>query len=144
MDLANQAVDALSGGIAPACLDCDDTRTRSHTLLLDELTTYLDLAHQIEVLDLLHERNKAEGQTIVIVPHDINLASRYAHHLVAIQDQTIYVKGKPEDIVNEEMICHVFQMNCCIVNDPLFRTLMVTSHGKGRKTYELINIAEAE
>ncbi|WP_096190179.1 ABC transporter ATP-binding protein [Evansella halocellulosilytica] len=140
--LANQSVDSLSGGQRQRAWIAMTLAQGASTLLLDEPTTYLDMTHQIDVLDLLYDLNKTEGRTIVIVLHDVNLASRYAHHLVAIQDQTVYAKGKPEDIMDEELIQRVFGLNCRIVEDPLFGTPMVIPHGKGRKTNERITVGE--
>ena len=102
-------------------------------ILLDEPTTYLDLAHQIEILDLLFELNETENRTIVMVLHDLNLACRYAHNIVAIQDKKIYVQGKPEDIVTKEMVRNVFKMECEIGTDSLFGTPICIPHGKGRR-----------
>ncbi|RSL30388.1 ABC transporter ATP-binding protein [Salibacterium salarium] len=139
-----QPVDALSGGQRQRAWIAMTLAQGARTLLLDEPTTYLDMAHQVEVLDLLYELNETEGRTIVMVLHDMNMACRYAHHLVAMQNRTIYAKGLPEQIMTEDLVRHVFQMNCHIAADPLFGTPMVIPHGKGRMTYEPITAAKAE
>lgn len=94
-------------------------------MLLDEPTTYLDLAHQIEVLDLLHELNEREGRTIVIVVHDLNQAARYADHLVAMRDGRIKVVGRPSDVVTEAMVRDVFGVDARVIPDPVTGTPLV-------------------
>src|SRR5690606_26574495 len=91
---------------------------------------------QIEILDLLYGLNEREQRTIVMVLHDLNLASRYAHHMVAIRDKSIYAQGKPEDIFTVEMVRDVFDMECEITEDPLFGTPLCIPHGKGRRINE--------
>ncbi|MGY4690771.1 ABC transporter ATP-binding protein [Salibacterium sp. K-3] len=143
-DLAAQSVDALSGGQRQRAWIAMTLAQGSDTLLLDEPTTYLDMAHQIDVLDLLYELNENEGRTIVMVLHDMNMACRYAHHLVAMQDRTVYAEGRPEDIMTESLVKHVFQMNCHVSVDPLFGTPMVIPHGKGRKAHAAVSAVRAE
>ena len=99
-------------------------------MLLDEPTTFLDLAHQIEVLDLLHELNEREGRTIVIVVHDLNQAARYAHHLVAMRDGHIQVAGRPADVVTEEMVRSVFGVESRVIPDPVTGTPMVIARAR--------------
>lgn len=132
-DLADRSVDSLSGGQRQRAWIAMTLAQGTPTILLDEPTTYLDLSHQIEVLDLLHELNAGEGRTVVMVLHDINLACRYADHIVAIKDRKIYAEGKPENIVTEELIRNVFDLESRIVEDPLFRTPMVVPFGKGKR-----------
>lgn len=132
-DLADRSVDSLSGGQRQRAWIAMTLAQGTPTILLDEPTTYLDLSHQIEVLDLLHELNAGEGRTVVMVLHDINLACRYADHIVAIKDRKIYAEGKPENVVTEELIRNVFDLESRIVEDPLFRTPMVVPFGKGKR-----------
>jgi iron complex transport system ATP-binding protein len=101
-------------------------------ILLDEPTTYLDMTHQIEILDLLFELNEREGRTILMVLHDLNLACRYAHNIVAIKDQQIYDQGKPEHVVDCQLVKNVFDMDCDVTVDPLFGTPLCIPYGKGR------------
>ncbi|MEF3313061.1 ABC transporter ATP-binding protein [Paenibacillus sp. GYB004] len=131
-ELAERAVDSLSGGQRQRAWIAMTLAQGTRTILLDEPTTYLDLTHQIEVLDLLFELNELENRTIVMVLHDINLACRYAHHIVAVKDKTVYACGKPEEIVDEQLIRHVFEMECRIVPDPEFGTPMCIPLGRGR------------
>ncbi|PYI55083.1 ABC transporter ATP-binding protein [Paenibacillus flagellatus] len=131
-ELAERAVDSLSGGQRQRAWIAMTLAQDTPTILLDEPTTYLDLTHQIEVLDLLFDLNENEGRTIVMVLHDINLACRYAHHIVAVKNKTVYASGSPEEIVNEQLIRHVFDLECRIVPDPIFGTPMCVPLGKGR------------
>ncbi|KPV55579.1 ABC transporter [Paenibacillus sp. A3] len=131
--LAERTVDSLSGGQRQRAWIAMTLAQGTPTILLDEPTTYLDLAHQIEVLDLLYELNESEQRTIVMVLHDINLACRYAHNIVAIKDRKVWAEGRPQDIVNEDLIRSVFDLESRIVEDPLFGTPMVVPFGKGKQ-----------
>ncbi|MGG1553354.1 ABC transporter ATP-binding protein [Paenibacillus ferrarius] len=132
LDFADRAVDSLSGGQRQRAWIAMTLAQDTPTVLLDEPTTYLDLTHQIEVLDLLFDLNRNEQRTIVMVLHDINLACRYAHHIVAIKEGNVFAEGSPEDIVNEELLLGVFDMKCQVSVDPLFGTPMCIPYGKGR------------
>lgn len=129
---AERPVDSLSGGQRQRAWIAMTLAQGTDTILLDEPTTYLDLTHQVEILDLLFELNEQEKRTIVMVLHDLNLACRYAHHIVAVHNKGIFAQGRPEDIVNENMIKTVFGMECQITTDPLFGTPMCIPYGKGR------------
>ncbi|GMK37479.1 putative siderophore transport system ATP-binding protein YusV [Paenibacillus sp. CCS19] len=131
-DLAERPVDALSGGQRQRAWIAMVLAQKTDTILLDEPTTYLDLTHQIETLDLLYSLNEQEGRTIVMVLHDINLACRYAHRIVAVRDRKVWAEGPPENIVTQEMIESVFGMKANIVRDPLYGTPMCVPWGKGR------------
>ncbi|SIS70604.1 ABC transporter ATP-binding protein [Salimicrobium salexigens] len=132
VELKERTVDSLSGGQRQRAWIAMTLAQDTETLLLDEPTTYLDMTHQIEVLDLLFDLNKDHGRTIVMVLHDINLACRYADHIVAVRDQTVYTQGRPEEVVSCEMMHNVFDMMCDVREDPLFGTPMCIPHGKGR------------
>jgi iron complex transport system ATP-binding protein len=99
-------------------------------LLLDEPTTFLDVAHQVEVLDLLTDLNRTDGRTIVLVLHDLNQACRYSHHLVAMRDGAIAAQGPPGEIVTDALVEHVFGMRCRVVPDPISHTPMVIPIGR--------------
>ncbi|SCW77710.1 iron complex transport system ATP-binding protein [Paenibacillus tianmuensis] len=131
--LAERTVDSLSGGQRQRAWIAMTLAQGTPTILLDEPTTYLDLAHQIEVLDLLYELNESEQRTIVMVLHDINLACRYAHNVVAIKDRKVWAEGRPQDIVTEDLIRSVFDLESRIVEDPLFGTPMVVPFGRGKQ-----------
>lgn len=132
-ELADCPVDSLSGGQRQRAWIAMTLAQGTDILLLDEPTTYLDMKHQVEVLDLLFELNEREKCTIVMVLHDLNLACRYAHNIVAIKNKVVYCQGKPEDIVTKEMIRNVFQMECEISVDTLFGTPLCIPHGSGRR-----------
>ncbi|GGM36966.1 putative siderophore transport system ATP-binding protein YusV [Paraliobacillus quinghaiensis] len=132
LELKDRAVDSLSGGQRQRAWIAMILAQKTDTILLDEPTTYLDMTHQIEVLDLLFELNEKYQNTIVMVLHDLNLACRYAHHIVAIKDKKVHVQGKPEEIVSCNMVQDVFQMKCDVTYDPMFGTPMCIPHGRGR------------
>lgn len=89
-------------------------------LLLDEPTTYLDIAHQeVEVLDLVRGLDLERGRTVGAVLHDLDQAARYADHLVAMKDGRIVAQGPPEEIVAAEMVQDVFGLPCVVVPDPV-------------------------
>ncbi|MGE7825743.1 ABC transporter ATP-binding protein [Paenibacillus sp. NPDC093718] len=132
-ELAGRTVDSLSGGQRQRAWIAMTLAQETPLILLDEPTTYLDLTHQIEVLDLLYELNVQEQRTIVMVLHDINLACRYADHIVAIRDGSIKAKGTPGEIINSELMQTVFQLPCEIIPDPLYGTPMCVPRGKGMR-----------
>lgn len=132
-ELAERPVDSLSGGQRQRAWIAMVLAQGTDIVLLDEPTTYLDLTHQIEALDLLYTLNQSEGRTIVMVLHDINLACRYAHRIVAIRDREIYAEGAPEEIVTADMIEAVFGLKSSVIQDPLYGTPLCVPHGKGRR-----------
>lgn len=132
LDLKDRPVDELSGGQRQRAWIAMTLAQNTEVLLLDEPTTYLDMTHQIEILDLLFELNEKEGRTIVMVLHDLNLACRYAHNIVAIRDQKVYAQGKPEEVVSCSLVQDVFNMQCQVTVDPLFGTPLCIPYGRGR------------
>ncbi|MEH2084297.1 MAG: ABC transporter ATP-binding protein [Nostoc sp.] len=120
--LADTAVDTLSGGQKQRAWIAMTLAQDTQILLLDEPTTFLDLAHQVEVLELLRDLNQLEGRTIVMVLHDLNQACRYAHHLVALRDGIVMASGNPANVITEEMVQEVFGLACRIVPDPVTGT----------------------
>lgn len=141
--LANRFVNSLSGGQRQRAWIAMCLAQNTHILLLDEPTTYLDLAHQIEVLDLLFELNATKNHTIVMVLHDLNLACRYADNIVAIKNKSIYAQGAPEKIITKKMVYDVFNIKCEISTDILFGTPLCIPYGKGRKIPKNTENAEA-
>jgi len=133
MEFAERNVDSLSGGQRQRAWIAMTLAQDTDTILLDEPTTYLDMTHQIEILDLLYELNEKEKRTIIMVLHDLNLACRYAHHIVAVSNKKIYAQGKPEEIINTKLVYEVFQMECQIMIDPIFGTPLCIPYGKGRR-----------
>lgn len=134
-ELRDRDVDSLSGGQRQRAWIAMTLAQNPEILLLDEPTTYLDLTHQVEVLDLLFTLNRQEQRTILMVLHDLNLACRYADHLIAVKQGTIYAQGSPEDIMKTDLVREVFQMECEIISDPIFGTPMLIPHGKGRSIH---------
>ncbi len=116
--LADRPVDELSGGQRQRVWIAMALAQQTDLLLLDEPTTFLDVSHQIEVLDLLTDLNRTRGTTIVMVLHDLNLAARYADHLVAIADGTVHAAGEPADVLTEDCVRTVFGLDCRVVLDP--------------------------
>lgn len=88
-------------------------------LLLDEPTTYLDLAHSIEVLDLVDRLHEELGRTIVMVLHDLNLALRYSDQLIVMKQGTIVTSGRPQDVISEELLLDVFGLEAAVIDDPM-------------------------
>lgn len=130
-ELANRTVQSLSGGQRQRAWIAMTLAQNTEVILLDEPTTYLDLKHQVEVLDILFELNRNQKRTIVMVLHDLNLAARYADHIVAVADQTVMASGTPKEVINCELIKKVFDMDCAVCPDPLFNTPMCIPYGKG-------------
>lgn len=125
LDLADRLVDELSGGQRQRVWIAMALAQQTDLLLLDEPTTYLDLAHQVEVLDLLAELNERRGTTIVMVLHDLNMAARYADHLLAMGAGQIVATGPPGEVITEECVRRVFGMECRVIEDPVTATPMV-------------------
>lgn len=118
-DLAERPVDELSGGQRQRVWIAMALAQQTDILLLDEPTTFLDINHQIEVLDLLTDLNRARGTTVVMVLHDLNLAARYADHLVALASGCVHMSGRPEDVLTEETVRHVFGLESRVITDPI-------------------------
>ena len=130
---ADRPVDTLSGGQRQRAWIAMTLAQDSELILLDEPTTFLDLAFQIEVLDLLHTLNVERGRTIVMVLHDLNHACRYADTLVAVRDGQIAAQGVPDQVVTEDMVRDVFGIDCRIIADPVTQTPLVVPIGKVAK-----------
>jgi iron complex transport system ATP-binding protein len=121
-EFGDRPLDSLSGGQRQRAWIAMALAQHTEILLLDEPTTFLDLAHQIEVLDLLHELNQAQGRTIVMVLHDLNQACRYADHLVMMRQGTIFAQGAPVEVMTEDRVREVFGLESRIVTDPVSGT----------------------
>jgi iron complex transport system ATP-binding protein len=117
-DLADRAVDELSGGQRQRVWIAMALAQQTDLLLLDEPTTFLDVSHQVEVLDLLTDLNRARGTTIVMVLHDLNLAARYADHLVALASGGVHATGTPSEVLTEETVRAVFGLDSRVIPDP--------------------------
>ena len=135
LDLADRLVDELSGGQRQRVWVAMALAQETDLLLLDEPTTYLDVAHQIEVLDLLHDLNQSRGTTIVMVLHELNLAARYADHLVAMREGEVVAAGPPGEVITETCVREVFGMDCRVIEDPVTGTPMVIPLGRRARTH---------
>lgn len=131
-ELSDRPLDSLSGGQRQRAWIAMVLAQDTDILLLDEPTTFLDLSHQVELLDLLDELQETKKKTIVMILHDLNLSCRYADYLVAIQQGKIYAMGTPQQVMTEETVRDVFNLECRIVSDPLSDTPMCIP--MGRKT----------
>lgn len=127
--LADRLVDELSGGQRQRVWIAMVLAQETPILLLDEPTTFLDIAHQIELLDLLADLN-GRGRTVVAVLHDLNHACRYASHLVAVRDGAIVAEGAPSAIVDEKLVRDVFGLDCVIIADPVSQTPLIVPKGR--------------
>jgi len=129
-DLADRPVDELSGGQRQRVWIAMALAQQTDLLLLDEPTTFLDINHQVEVLDLLTDLVKQRGRTVVVVLHDLNLACRYADHIVAMKSGQIVAEGRPVDVITEKVVKSVFGMSSRIVVDPISATPMIVPIGR--------------
>jgi iron complex transport system ATP-binding protein len=132
LELADRVVDELSGGQRQRVWIAMALAQGTDLLLLDEPTTYLDVAHQVEMLDLLADLNARRGTTVVMVLHDLNLSARYADHLVALHTGRIVAEGTPAEVVTEEVVRRVFGLDNRVVEDPVSHTPLVVPVGRHR------------
>jgi iron complex transport system ATP-binding protein len=123
--LRHRPVDELSGGQRQRVWIAMALAQQTPIMLLDEPTTFLDLAHKLEVLDLLGELNATHRRTVVLVLHDLNEAARYSHHLVALRDGRIVAEGPPDQVVTPEIVRTVFGIDSKILDDPVTGTPLV-------------------
>ena len=139
-DLATRPLAELSGGQRQRVWIAMALAQETDLLLLDEPTTYLDVNHQVELLDLLTDLNLGRGTTVVIVMHDLNLACRYADHIIAMKHGAIVAEGAPADVLDADVVSDVFGLHCEVVSDPVSGTPMVVPRGRhhtARMTPEL-------
>jgi iron complex transport system ATP-binding protein len=137
LDLAHRPVDELSGGQRQRVWIAMTLAQGTGLMLLDEPTTYLDLSHQVDILDLLVDLNQREGRTIVLVLHDLNQACRYAHHLIAMREGAIVAEGEPATIVTPELVTDVFGLPCQVIDDPVSHTPMIVPIGRHLRVSDL-------
>jgi len=129
-DLADRSVDELSGGQRQRVWLAMALAQQTEVLLLDEPTTYLDLAHQVEVLELVADLHRTAGRTVVMVLHDLNHAARYAGHLVAMQDGRVVAEGPPAEVLTERLVEDVFGLACAVVPCPVSGRPLVVPRGR--------------
>ncbi|MCL6705941.1 ABC transporter ATP-binding protein [Pseudomonas sp. R2.Fl] len=118
-ELAERELDRLSGGQRQRAWIAMALAQETPLLLLDEPTTYLDIAHQLEVLDLLKRLNRDQGRTVVMVVHDLNHAAQYADHLIAVADGGILAAGSPADLLKPDLIRRVFGIEAMVIAHPV-------------------------
>ncbi|MGX5734973.1 ABC transporter ATP-binding protein [Bosea thiooxidans] len=131
-DLAERPVDELSGGQRQRVWIAMALAQQTDILLLDEPTTFLDINHQVEILDLLVDLNRARGTTVAMVLHDLNLGARYADHLVALAGGRVHVAGTPEQVLTEDTVSAVFGLRSRILTDPTSGRPMMLPMGRHR------------
>lgn len=129
-DLADRAVDELSGGQRQRVWIAMALAQQTDILLLDEPTTFLDVSHQVDVLDLLVDLQRERGTTIVMVLHDLNLAARYADALVAVKHGAVCASGAPADVVTPDVVESVFGLKNVVTTDPVSGSPLVTPIGR--------------
>lgn len=129
-DLEGRNIAELSGGQRQRVWIAMALAQDTDLLLLDEPTTYLDINHQIELLDLLVDLNRESGKTVVIVLHDLNLACRYADHIIAMKRGAIVTEGAPIDVIDGATVTEVFGLACEVVPDPVSGTPMIVPRGR--------------
>lgn len=134
--LSHRVVDELSGGQRQRVWVAMVLAQQTPILLLDEPTTFLDIAHQIELLDLLRQLNRDKGQTVVAVLHDLNHACRYATHLIAMRDGAVLAEGRPADIVTADLVEAVFGIACLVIDDPVSHTPLIVPKGGDLHPFE--------
>lgn len=113
-----RAVDSLSGGQRQRVWIAMALAQETEIIFLDEPTTYLDLAHQLEVLELLKTLNESQNRTIIMVLHDLNHAARFSHNLIALKDGTLIKSGNSDEVMNRDVLKEVFNIDAVIGNDP--------------------------
>lgn len=124
-ELALRHVDELSGGQRQRVWVAMALAQETSILLLDEPTTFLDIAHQVELLDLFDRLNRERGHSLVAVLHDLNQAARYATHLIAMKDGAVVAQGAPAEVVTAELVGDVFGLRARIISDPESGTPLV-------------------
>lgn len=137
-DFKYRPVDALSGGQRQRVWIAMALAQETEIIFLDEPTTYLDMAHQLEVLELLQLLNRKEGRTIIMVLHDLNQAARFADYMIALKDGNVVRAGSSEEVIQREVLREVFQIDAEIGRDPRTNKPMCLTYHliKGESTNE--------
>ncbi|TGD89789.1 ABC transporter ATP-binding protein [Mycolicibacterium sp. CH28] len=136
-DLSGRLVDELSGGQRQRVWVAMALAQQTPLLLLDEPTTYLDITHQVELLDLFAMLNREQNRTVVAVLHDLNHACRYADQIIAMKAGKIVAQGNPTEVITEDLVASVYGLACQIIEDPQTGTPLVvpvaSPHVKARR-----------
>jgi iron complex transport system ATP-binding protein len=138
IDFKFRPVDALSGGQRQRVWIAMALAQETEIIFLDEPTTYLDMAHQLEVLELLQKLNLEQERTIVMVLHDLNQAARFADHIIALKDGEIVKAGTCEEVISHKVLKKVFNIDAVIGHDPRTRKPMCVTYNllKGETKHE--------
>ena len=144
LELAERNVDELSGGQRQRVWIAMALAQETEVLLLDEPTTYLDLAHHVEVLDLITDLNRQRGTTVAIVLHDLNLAARYADHVIAMKGGKIVAEGTAADVVTEGLVRDVFGLDSRVLPDPISGTPLIIPLGRHHTPFPKAETATLE
>lgn len=129
-EISNRSVDELSGGQRQRVWIAMALAQQTDILLLDEPTTFLDIAYQIEILDLLTDLNRKKATTIVMVLHDINLSARYADYIFAIHNGKLISEGTPKEVISKSLIKKVYNLDCMVIEDPVSNTPFIIPIGR--------------
>ncbi|KUP96340.1 ABC transporter ATP-binding protein [Thermobifida cellulosilytica] len=142
-DLADRLVDELSGGQRQRVWLAMVLAQQTPLLLLDEPTTFLDIAHQLDMLDLCADLHQERGHTLVAVLHDLNHACRYATHLIAMKDGAVVAQGDPSQIVTAELVQEVFGLPCRVIPDPETGTPLVVPSDRRKRSGRWAEVRQA-
>ncbi|MFJ7736536.1 ABC transporter ATP-binding protein [Lysinibacillus sp. NPDC097287] len=129
-EFQERPIEALSGGQRQRVWIAMALAQDTDILILDEPTTYLDMAHQLDVLQLLERLNQEQGKTIVMVLHDLNHASRFSHYLIAMRDGAMITEGTPERVMTCEHLQCIFQIQAMLTTCPFSQNPICLSYGK--------------
>ncbi|MGW2328285.1 ABC transporter ATP-binding protein [Streptomyces sp. NPDC001700] len=140
-DLADRPVDSLSGGQRQRVWISMTLAQGTDLLLLDEPTTYLDLAHAIDVLDLVDDLHES-GRTVVMVLHDLNLATRYSDNLIVMREGSILAQGHPRDVITAELLDEAFGLRAAVVDDPVGDRPLIVPIGRAHVRPEQVPAKE--
>lgn len=143
-ELADRYVDELSGGQRQRVWIAMALAQQTPLLLLDEPTTFLDIQHQIDVLDLCAELHEEHGRTLVAVLHDLNHAARYATHLIALKGGEVIAQGTPDEVVTADLVEAVFGLRCQVIDDPETGTPLVVPAARKARAQAGRAVAAAE
>ncbi|MFD3380969.1 MULTISPECIES: ABC transporter ATP-binding protein [unclassified Streptomyces] len=142
-DLSGRLVDELSGGQRQRVWVAMALAQHTDIMLLDEPTTFLDITHQIELLELFTDLHHA-GHTLVAVLHDLNHAARYGTHLIAMKDGAVVAEGTPDEVVTAELVEEVFGLRCLVMRDPVAGSPQVVPLGRERTRHRSADHTDAD
>jgi iron complex transport system ATP-binding protein len=129
-EYAQRTLDELSGGQRQRAWISMALAQGTDLLLLDEPTTFLDLAHQIDILDLVERLHAEAGRTVIMVLHDLNMAARYAQQLIAMRTGKIIAQGPACDVITEPLLRQIFELDAQVLTDPIAGTPLVVPVGR--------------